>query len=87
MRGEGGTSRTSLVGAWFDGWTAEPAVGEFVIGWWFTGGFGMVGGGGGGVGIVVMIGVVGVEFFAVHVGMGADAASLHRTIHPERKVP
>lgn len=26
--------------------------------------------------VVVVVGVVGVEFFAVHVGMGADAASL-----------
>ncbi len=66
MGGEGSAAGTSLVGAWFNGWTAEPAVGEFVVGWWFAGGFG------GG----VVVGVVGVEFFAVHVGVGADAASL-----------
>ena len=36
----------------------------------------MVGGGGGGGRLVFGVGVVGVEFFAVHVGVGADAASL-----------
>lgn len=70
MGGEGGPTGTSLEGAWFDGWTAEPAVGEFVVGWRFAGGFGVVAGG-------VLVGVVGVEFFAVHVGVGADAASLY----------
>lgn len=39
-----------------------------MVGWWFAGGFGG--------GVVVVVGVVGVEFFAVHVGVGADAASL-----------
>jgi len=77
--GEGGAAWTSFVGAWFDCRAAEPTVGEFVVGWWFAADF-VVGG-------VVGGGVAVVEFFAVHVGVGADATSLHRPIHPQRQVP
>jgi hypothetical protein len=71
MGGEGGPTRTSFVRTGFDGWTTEPTVGEFMVGWWLLRGF-VVGGGG----VVVGGDVVGVKLFAVHVGMGADAASL-----------
>ena len=74
MGGEGGPTRTSLVRTGFDGRTTEPTVGEFMVGWWLLRGF-VVGGGG----VVVGGDVVGVEFFAVHVGMGADAASLYES--------